>query len=284
MANPGMFNKLKVTRSVAAGIYVDAGKYGELMLPGWDVTVAAETGSEIDVFLFSDPEGRMVASMRRPLAMPGEAALLKVGAVTASGALLEWGMPKNLFVPLKEQAQKMVKGFSYVVYVNCDRKTGTITGSSLLEKFLTTTPGGLALNQEVELLICDESELGYRAVINHTGLGFLYRNDLFRSIKIGEKTTGFVKNIREDGRVDLYLQKPGYEKIIDIGDQVYDKLRSAGGFLAVTDKSSPEEISALFGTSKKNYKKAVGGLYKKGLISIEETGIRIVAEPATKKK
>ena len=284
MANPGMFNKLKVTRSVAAGIYVDAGKYGELMLPGWDVTVAAETGSEIDVFLFSDPEGRMVASMRRPLAMPGEAALLKVAAVTASGALLEWGMPKNLFVPLKEQAQKMVKGYSYVIYVHCDRNTGTITGSSLLEKFLTSTPGGLELNQEVELLICDESELGYRAVINNTGLGFIYRNDLFRNVKIGEKTTGYVKNIREDGRVDLYLQKPGYEKIIDIGDQIYEKLRGAGGFMPVTDKSPAEEIYALFGTSKKNYKKAVGGLYKKGLISIETAGIRIATEPASKKK
>ena len=277
MATLGTFNRLKVTRSVAAGIYVDAGSFGELKLPGWDVTAALEAGNEVDVFIFPDAEGQIVASMRKPLAMPGEAALMKVTAVTASGALLEWGMPKNLFVPLKEQAQKMVKGFSYVVYVHFDKRSNALIGSSALEKYLTTTPGGLQLNQEVSLLICDQSELGYRAIINNSSLGFIYQNDLFQKLKIGERVPGFVKNIREDGRVDLYLQKPGYEKIVDISDQVYEKLKAAGGYLAVTDKSPAEEIYALFGTSKKNYKKAVGGHYKKGLIAIEDAGIRIIA-------
>lgn len=276
MATLGTFNRLKVTRSVAAGIYVDAGSFGELKLPGWDVTTALEAGNEVDVFIFPDVEGQIVASMRKPLAMPGEAALMKVAAVTASGALVEWGMPKNLFVPLKEQAQKMVKGFSYVVYVHFDKRSNALIGSSALEKYLTTTPGGLQLNQEVSLLICDQSELGYRVIINNSSLGFIYQNDLFQKLKIGERVPGFIKNIREDGRVDLYLQKPGYEKIIDISDQVYEKLKAAGGYLAVTDKSPAEDIYALFATSKKNYKKAVGGLYKKGLITIEDAGIRLV--------
>ncbi len=276
MATLGTFNRLKVTRSVAAGIYVDAGSFGELKLPGWDVTTALEAGNEVDVFIFPDVDGQIVASMRKPLAMPGEAALMKVAAVTASGALVEWGMPKNLFVPLKEQAQKMVKGFSYVVYVHFDKRSNALIGSSALEKYLTTTPGGLQLNQEVSLLICDQSELGYRAIINNSSLGFIYQNDLFQKLKIGERVPGFIKNIREDGRVDLYLQKPGYEKIIDISDQVYEKLKAAGGYLAVTDKSPAEDIYALFATSKKNYKKAVGGLYKKGLITIEDAGIRLV--------
>lgn len=275
MATIGTFNKLKVTRCVAAGIYVNGEQFGELMLPGWDVTIAVDPGSEIDVFIFPDAEGRVAASMRRPLAMPGEAALMKVSSVTASGALLEWGMPKCLFVPVKEQQHKMVKGYSYVVYVHLDRKTHSLVGSTNLDKYLTSTPGGLQLNQEVSLLVCDQSELGYRAVINNIGLGFLYQNDVFRMIKIGEKTQGFVKNIREDGRVDLHLQKPGYEKIIDISDQVLEKIRANGGFMAVTDKSPAEEIYAIFGTSKKNYKKAVGGLYKKGLVTIEENGIRL---------
>lgn len=276
MATLGTFNRLKVTRSVAAGIYVDAGSFGELKLPGWDVTTALEAGNEVDVFIFPDVDGQIVASMRKPLAMPGEAALMKVAAVTASGALVEWGMPKNLFVPLKEQAQKMVKGFSYVVYVHFDKRSNALIGSSALEKYLTTNPGGLQLNQEVSLLICDQSELGYRAIINNSSLGFIYQNDLFQKLKIGERVPGFIKNIREDGRVDLYLQKPGYEKIIDISDQVYEKLKAAGGYLAVTDKSPAEDIYALFATSKKNYKKAVGGLYKKGLITIEDAGIRLV--------
>ncbi len=276
MATLGTFNKLKVTRCVAAGIYVDGGLFGELMLPGWDVTTAVDPGSEVDVFLFPDADGRVAASMRRPLAMPGEAALMKVASVTASGALLEWGMPKHLFVPVKEQQEKMVKGYSYIVFVHLDPKTRTLVGTTNLDKYLTTTPGRLQLDDEVSLLICDQSDLGYRAVINNKALGFIYQNDVFRALKIGETTTGYVKNIREDGRVDLYLHKPGYEKIIDIGGQILEKLRAAGGFIAVTDKSPAEEVSALFGVSKKNYKKAVGGLYKKGLLTIEESGIRLV--------
>ncbi len=276
MAKVCAFNRLKVTRCVAAGIFVDAGEFGELMLPGWDVTAATDAGAEIDVFLFPDADGRMVASMRRPVAMPGEAALMKVASVTASGALLEWGMPKNLFVPLKEQQQKMVKGYSYVVYIHYDARTRSLTGSTQLEKYLTTTPGGFEMNQEVSLLISDESDLGYRAIINNLALGFIYRNDLFRTIRIGEKIRGYIKNIREDGRVDLYLQKPGFEKIVDIGDQILEKIAAAGGFIAVTDKSQPEDIYRLFGTSKKNYKKAVGGLYKKGLVNLEESGVRLI--------
>ena len=276
MATTGCFNKLKVTRCMTAGIYVDAEKFGELKIPGWDVTGKAEKGDVIDVFLLLDSDGAVVATMRKPLVMPGEVGLLKVSAVESAGALLDWGMPKQLFVPTHEQQQKMVRGFSYVVYAHLDPKTGRIIGSTKLEKYLSRTPGGLRLKQEVSLTICDESDLGYRAVINNTGLGFVYSNDLFQKLKIGQKVTGYVKNIREDGRVDLYLQKPGFEKIVDIGDQILAKIRAGCGFIAVTDKSPAEEIYQLFGTSKKNYKKAVGGLYKKGLVVLEETGIRLV--------
>jgi len=276
MANIGCFNKLKVTRCITAGIYVDGEQFGELKIPGWDVTGKAEKGDVIDVFMFLDSDNKPVATMRKPLAMPGEVALLKVAAVESSGALLEWGMPKQLLVPASEQQQKMVKGYSYVVYLHLDQKTQRITGSTKLEKYLTVKPGGLRLNQEVELLVCDQSDLGYRAVINNSGLGFLYNNDLFQKLKIGEKITGFVKNIREDGRVDLYLQKPGFEKIVDIGDQILAKIKASGGFLSVTDKSPAEEIYQLFATSKKNYKKAIGGLYKKGLVVLEENGVRLI--------
>ncbi|PKL46322.1 MAG: GntR family transcriptional regulator [Candidatus Riflebacteria bacterium HGW-Riflebacteria-2] len=276
MAILGFFNKLKVTRCVTAGIYVDGEQFGELKIPGWDVTVKAEKGDVIDVFLFLDNEEELVATMRKPLAMPGEVALLKVSGVESMGALLDWGMPKLLLVPTSEQQQKMVRGFSYVVYVHFDPKSRRITGSTKLEKYLSIAPGDLRLKQEVSLTICDESDLGYRAVINNTGLGFVYNNDLFQKLKIGQKVTGYVKNIREDGRVDLYLQKPGFEKIGDLGDQIIARLRTVGGFLAVTDKSPAEEIYQLFNTSKKNFKKAIGGLYKKGLVHLEDTGIRLV--------
>lgn len=283
MATIGCFNKLKVTRCITAGIYVDAGQLGDLRIPGWDVTGKAEKGDEIDVFLLLDSNGRPVATMRKPLAMPGEVALLKVSAVESAGALLEWGMPKPLWVPSDAQQQKMAKGFSYVVYIYLDPKTLRITGSTKLENYLTVKPGGLQLNQEVALTVCDQSDLGYRAVINNVALGFLYNNDLFQKLKIGEKISGYVKNIREDGRVDLYLQKPGFEKIVDIGDQILAKIKDVGGFLAITDKSPAEEIYQLFAISKKNYKKAVGGLYKKGLVILEEKGVRLVKRPPTEK-
>lgn len=276
MATIGCFNKLKVTRCITAGIYVDGEQFGELKIPGWDVTGKAEKGDIIDVFLFLDSDNKPVATMRKPLAMPGEVALLKVAGVESDGALLEWGMPKQLWVPAGDQQQKMVRGFSYVIYVCLDPKSQRITGSTKLEKYLTVKPGGLRLNQEVELLVCDESDLGYRAVINNCGLGFLYNNDLFQKLKVGQKITGYIKNIREDGRVDLYLQKPGFEKIVDIGDQILAKIKASGGFLALTDKSPAEEIYQLFATSKKNYKKAIGGLYKKGLVVLEEQGVRLI--------
>ncbi|KAF1081893.1 MAG: hypothetical protein GQF41_1533 [Candidatus Rifleibacterium amylolyticum] len=276
MATIGCFNKLKVTRCMTAGIYVNAEQFGELKIPGWDVTGKADKGDIIDVFLQLDGDDNVVTTMRKSLVMPGEVGLLKVSAVESAGALLDWGMPKQLFVPTHEQQQKMVRGFSYVVYAHLDPKTGRITGSTKLEKYLSPTPGGLRLKQEVSLTVCDESDLGYRAVINNSGLGFVYNNDLFQKLKIGQKVTGYVKNIREDGRVDLYLQKPGFEKIGDLGEQILARLRAAGGFLAITDKSPAEEIYQLFNTSKKNYKKAIGGLYKKGVVLLEETGIRLV--------
>lgn len=275
MATIGTFNKLKVTRCVAAGIFVNCEQFGELRIPGWDVTGKAEKGDVIDVFLFLDGENKPVATMRRPLGMPGEVVRLKAAAVESDGALLEWGMPKQLLVPPHEQQQKMVRGFSYVVYVYLDPKSQRIFGSTKLEKYLAVAPGGLQLNQEVTLLVCDQSDLGYRAVINNSGLGFLYNNDLFRKLKVGEKITGYVKNIREDGRVDLHLQKPGFEKIDELAAQILAKIKANGGFLAITDKSPAEEVYQLFAISKKNYKKAVGGLYKRGLVILEENGVRL---------
>lgn len=271
----GKINKCKVTKIVEAGLYVACGKFGEIMIPGWDVISKAEVGDDIEVFLLLNEKGKPLATMRKPPAMPGEVALLKVAVVEDDGALLDWGMPTRLRVPIEEQQQKMIKGFSYVVYIHQDKKTGFISGSTRLEKFLASTPERLQLNEEVALQICDESELGYRAVINNYALGFLYHNDIFQTLKVGDKITGYVKNIREDGRVDLYLQKPGFAKVADISDQILEKIKSCGGFIAVTDKSPAEEIYQLFATSKKTYKKAIGGLYKKGLITLEENGIRL---------
>ncbi len=276
MVSIGVYNKLKVTSCVPAGIYVDGVQFGELIILRKNVIGSPKSGDEVDAFLFTDTEGNVAASMKRPLAMPGEVALLEVKATVAGGALVDWGMSDLLFVPGKEQLQKMLKGYFYIVYVLYDSESQCVIGSTKLDKYLTFTPGRLHLNQEVELLICDKSELGYRAIIDNNGFGFLYSHDVFQELEIGEKTQGYIKNIREDGKVDLYLHKPGYSKITDISDQILAKIKSKGGFIGITDKSPAEEIYEMFGVSKKNYKKAVGGLYKKGLILIKENGIALV--------
>lgn len=275
MASIATFNKVKVTKAVASGVYVDCEQFGELKISGWEITDKVNPGDLIEVFLLNGLDGKPIATMRKPMILPGENALLKVSEVVDSGALLEWGMPLKLFVPISEQQTKMVRGYSYVVHAFLGSDGKKILGSSKLDRHLATMPENLALNQEVSLLICDISDLGYRAIINGISLGFIYNNDIYGSLKVGEKVTGYIKNIREDGRVDLYLQKPGYEKISDMSQQILEKLKASNGFIATTDKSPAEKIAEIFGMSKKNYKKAVGGLYRLGLVTLHDDGIRL---------
>ena len=196
--------------------------------------------------------------------------------VNEVGAFLEWGVPKDLFVPFGEQLERMRTGSSYVVFVYFDRVSQRVTGSSKLKKFLDKHRMGLETGREVDLIITDRLEAGYRAIINRTALGFIYHSDLFQKITPGQKIKGYVKSIREDGKFDLILQKPGYEAVTDVAEQVYNKLKTSGGFLPLTDDSPPGEIQRVLGISKKTFKKAIGGLYRERRIVIEEDGIAIV--------
>jgi len=276
MVRIGKISTLEVVKFTDQGVYLDGGPYGEILLPNRYVPENCNEGDDVDVFIYFDSEDRIVASTDFPFGMVDEFAYLKVVAVTGVGAFLDWGLPKDLLSPFREQAQKMEQGKSYIVRIYVDKVTGRIVASSKLNHFLNLDEVNFAVGDEVSLLISNRTDLGYNAIINGTHLGILYSNEIFKPIKTGDKATGFIKKIREDGKIDLSLEKQGYEKVDPVLDVIVAKLKENDGFLAVSDKSDPELIVKLFGISKKTYKKAVGALYKNKQITIEDNGIRLI--------
>jgi predicted RNA-binding protein (virulence factor B family) len=228
------------------------------------------------VFVYTDSEDRLVATTEKPLVKVGEFAFLKVEEVTRFGAFLDWGLPKHLLVPFSEQRAKMVEGRSYLVYVYVDLHSNRIAASAKINKYLDNTPPDYEPGQEVQLLIAEETDLGYKAVVNGEHWGILYHDQLFQKVMPGQKLTGYVNKIRSDEKIDLLLQKPGYAKVDDISEKILEELRNNRGFIAVSDDTSPEMIKAMFGISKKSFKKALGSLYKQKLIAFESDGIRLV--------
>lgn len=276
MVRIGKISTLEVVKFTDQGVYLDGGPYGEILLPNRYVPLNCNEGDDVDVFIYFDSEDRIVASTDFPFGMVDEFAYLKVVEVAGVGAFLDWGLPKDLLSPFREQAQKMEVGRSYLVRIYVDKVTGRIVASSKINRFLNIEEVNFAVGDEVNLLISNRTDLGYNAIINGTHLGILYSNELFKPIKTGDKVTGFVKKIREDGKIDLSLEKQGYEKVDPVLGEIIEKLKQNGGFLAVSDKSDPELIVKLFGISKKTYKKAVGALYKNKQITIEDNGIRLI--------
>jgi hypothetical protein len=276
MTEIGKFNRLRVIKRLDAGVYLNGEELGEIFLPRSYVPESCRTGDIVDVFIFRDSEDHLIATTQRPYAMVGDFAFLKVVSVNPVGAFLDWGLQKDLLVPFREQKQKMEEGRSYIVYIYLDDRTSRIVASSKLDKFLDKQPVQLQEGQSVELLIYDRTELGYKAIISNSRRGVLYKNEVFQTLKIGQRITGYIKKMRDDGKIDLCLQKPGYENIDGVSEKIMDKLKAKGGFIPVTDKSSPEVIYTLFGVSKKTYKKAIGALYKKRLITIESNGITLI--------
>ncbi len=276
MTKTGTFNQLKVISKFDDGVLLDGQELGELFMPRSYSSADYETGDTADVFIFYDSEGQLLATTKRPFALVGDFALLKVVSITPVGAFLDWGLKKDLLVPFSEQKEKMAEGRSYIVYVYRDEKTNRIVASSKVGKFLDKEPISLQEGQRVELLICSQTELGYKAIINNSRWGVLYKNEIFQPLRKGQQIPGFIKKLREDGKIDLCLQKPGHEKVADMSDRIIDALKTAGGFISITDKSPAEVIYRMFSVSKKTYKKAIGGLYKKRAIDIESDGIRLI--------
>lgn len=275
MAILGKINPLKVVKLVDFGLYLDGGSDGEILLPKRYVPEGVEVGDTLPVFIYNDSEDRIIATTEKPLALVGEFAFLEVVEVSGPGAFLEWGLMKQLFVPFREQREPMVVGRSYPVFVYVDFESHRITASSKLARFIDTSRPELNDGDEVDIMLYQRTDLGWKAIVNQQYSGVLYENEVFQPLSIGQSLKGYIKQVRPDDKIDLMLQKPGFEKVDDFSKELYERLKAAGGFLSVTDKSPSEYIYNLFGVSKKTFKKAVGDLYKKRLIVLEETGIRV---------
>jgi len=276
MTEIGKINHLEVVKEVDFGIYLDGGDLGEILMPKRYVPEGTMPGDHLDAFIYLDSEDRLVATTEKPLAMVEEFALLQVVSVTPVGAFLNWGLPKDLFVPFREQRQPMEEGKKYLVYVYVDTNTKRIAASSKIEHYLDNIPVDYDLDEEVDLIIVNETDLGYNAIIDNSHFGILYKNEVFQPLNPGDRVQGYIKKIRTDGKIDLRLEKIGYEKISAFVDRIIVELQKNKGFLPLTDKSSPEEIYKTFKISKKNFKAAVGALYKKKFIVLEENGIRLM--------
>jgi predicted RNA-binding protein (virulence factor B family) len=271
----GKINTLKVVKTLDFGAYLDGGNGLEILLPTRYVPETCEVGDEIDVVIYHDNEGRLISTTVRPLAIVGEFQWMQVKEVTPVGAFLEWGIMKDLLVPYREQKMPMQKGRSYIVYVYLDNVTNRIVASARIDKFLDNVPPLYEHNQEVDIMVADDTEIGYKVIINNLHWGLLYRNEVFRTLSKGDKLKGYIKEVREDDKIDVSMHKLGYEKVDGIAQYIMDMLNRNGGYLPVNDKSDAEEIQALFACSKKSFKKAIGALYKQKLIVLEKKGIKV---------
>jgi predicted RNA-binding protein (virulence factor B family) len=275
MAEIGKWNKLEVIKELDFGIYLNGDAFGEILMPIRYVPEGTKPGDTVECFLYFDSEDRPIATTEHPLAQVGDFALLEVVSVNSIGAFMNWGLMKDLYVPFREQRQKMEEGQSYVVYIYVDDVSNRIVGSAKVEDFLDKEPHEFETGQEVDVMIYGKSDIGYKAIINNNWTGVIYFSSVFREIKKGEKTKGYIQEIRPDGKVNMLLDKPGYEKVDDVSKKILEKLKQQNGFIQLTDKSPAEQVYEMFGISKKTYKKAIGGLYKARLITIEENGIKL---------
>lgn len=275
MLEVGKYNTLKIVKDLDFGVYLDGGNGKEILLPARYVPKNVKPGDEVEVFIYHDNEGRLIATTAHPLATVGEFKFMEVKSVNNMGAFLEWGLMKDLLVPFKEQKMPMREGKWYLVYVHVDHITGRIVASARIDKYLDNVMPDYTPNQEVDLLVADETEIGYKVIINNLHWGLLYYNEVFRRLEKGEELKGYIKEVREDEKIDVSLTPLGYQKIGGLADIILESLKSQGGYLAVHDKSAPEVIQALFQCSKKSFKQAIGALYKQHLITLEEKGIRL---------
>jgi len=276
MLTIGQTYELEVVKAVDFGFYLDAANLGEVLLPVKFAPAELVEGDTIEVFLYLDSEERPVATTQTPKAKVGEFAYLQVVDNTDVGAFLDWGLDKDILVPFAEQHRPMEVGHSYLVYIYVGDIGGRITASSKIDKFIDDeAPHDFKPKQAVDLIIANTTELGFKAIVNHSHWGVLYKNDVFQRLSFGQYKKGFIKTIRPDGKIDLTLQG-GQETRDKYAKIILNYLNKQNGFAPVHDKSDPEQIADLFGMSKGAFKKAIGGLYKQRIISIEKDGIRLI--------
>lgn len=276
MVQIGRYNQLKVVKFVDFGLYLDGGSAGQILLPKRYVPEDTKVGDDLRVFIYLDSEDWLIATTETPLAMVGDFAALEVVSVTKIGAFLNWGLMKDLMIPRSEIKTDLKVGDTAVVYIYLDEKSERIAATTRLHRFLQGSRPPYQPGDQVELMYCYESELGFNFLINESFIGLVFRSEVFQTLKPGEKMTGYIKTIRPDGKIDLSLQPTGYDKVDPIRTQILDYLKAHDGFMPIHSKSSAEEIYETFGVSKKAFKMALGNLYKAREIVIEADGVRLV--------
>lgn len=275
MLNIGKFNTLQIVKRTPQGLYLDSDK-GEILLPNKYIPEAIEIGDSVDVFIYTDSEDRLIATTLKPYALLDEFACLEVKHTTTFGAFLDWGLEKDLFVPLKEQHRMMQEGQKYVVRVCLDARTERLIGVSKLAAFLSKDTENLQEGQEVRLLVHEFTTIGIMCIIDNEYSGMLYKNEVFKSLRVGDVLNGYIKNVRDgDGKIDISLRQEGFKGIRDESDIIIESLKENDNFLPYNDNSTPEEIKHQFQMSKKTFKKLIGILYKQGKIVILDGGIRL---------
>ncbi len=267
----GEYHIMEVARITSPGAFLRLGE-DEALLPGKFLTPEVQPGDQLEVFIFTDSEDRITATTQKPKAKVGEFAYLKVIDINKYGAFMDWGLDKDLFVPFSEQKEKLETGKKYVVRIALDYKTQRLIGTTKLRDFFKTDVSALQPAQQVNLLVFGETDLGIKVIIDHTYEGLLYKNEVFEELKTGDKTIGYIKKVRDDGKLDVMLYKPGMEKVKDAESIILNKLNFAGGFLPYNDATPPEIIKEELKMSKKVFKKAIGGLYKNNIIVFQEGG------------
>ena len=272
----GKYNKLIAARYTSVGLFLEDQDGESVLLPMKWVPKDVTEGDEVEVFIYLDSEERPIATTMKPAAQVGEFAYLQVKQTTSMGAFLDWGLQKDLFVPFIEQEGRMQANHWYPVYLYIDPLTDRITASGRIDKRVDKENIDLQPNQEVDLLVVSQSPLGYNVIINQKYMGLVYENEVFKNIKLGDRPKGYIKQIREDNKIDVSLQRQGYSNVEPNAQLILDKLKDLEGFLPLNDKSTPEDIAHHLEMSKKTFKKAIGGLYKQKLISIEDDGIRLL--------
>ncbi|QJD59687.1 GntR family transcriptional regulator [Pseudomonas sp. gcc21] len=278
MAAIGRFNTLQIVKHTGFGLYLDGGPDGEILLPNRYIPKdePTEVDDWLNVFIYLDSEDKLIATTETPKAQVGEFASLKVAEINRVGLFLDWGLPKDVLLPHSEEKRPLKEGDYCVVYLYLDRHTRRITATAYLDRYLDKLPVRYQPGDEVELLVVSPTDLGYKAIINHSHWGLIHKNEVFKFLRSGMREKGYIKEIRADGKISLSLQPVGSEAGDQLQQRILAELEAQQGVLALSDKSPPEAISKAFGVSKGSFKKAIGGLMKQGLIAIHPDHIERV--------
>ena len=278
MALVGRYNSLQVVKHTNFGLYLDGAQDGEILLPNRYIPkdIPSEDEDWLNVFIYLDSDDKLIATTEKPKVQVGEFASLKVVEVNSIGIFLDWGLPKDLLLPYSEEKQPLKAGDYCVVHVYLDKHTRRITATTRLDRHLDKVPANYTVGQEVDLLVAEETAMGFKAIINNKHWGLIHKNEVFKFLRSGKQEKGFIKEVRSDGNISLSLQPVGEQLASSLNAQILGKLRDNNGVLPVSDKSDPQVISNLFGVSKGNFKKAIGALYKQGQIVIHADRIELV--------